>query len=442
MQSYKFSDGFKWGSATSAHQVEGGNHNDWTEWEQSESRIKNLESRGLDPKDFISGKACDSYNRYEEDLDIAKSLSQNIHRFSIEWSRIEPEEGKFDFEAMKHYIGLVKAIRERGMEPMVTLWHFTNPTWFSKLGGFLNDKSSEYFTRYVKYVVDNLKNDVSLWITFNEGTTVYTGMAYLRGLWPPGYKSLISALRVRRNIIKSHTLSYREIKNTYSSAKSVPPNFGTTTPPTSHKLILQHNMSQNNATLCNTTVSHNVAVGSVENIKYIVGAKILKWLGMENIINNQLNFYFWSKTIPYQDFLGVNYYRVYRFLGSFSVLSKQDMATEMNWESYPEGIYHVLKLVKKFKKPIYITENGIADKTDEKRIKFIKDHLYWIWKATQDGVDLRGYIYWSLLDNFEWAYGYVPRFGLAEMDYQTLERKIRPSAYEYAKICKENTLNI
>ena len=115
---------------------------------------------------------------------------------------------------------------------------------------------------------------------------------------------------------------------------------------------------------------------------------------------------------------------------------------EMNWEIYPEGIYHVLKDLSKFKKPIFITENGIADGADLQREKFIKDHLRWIWQAIQDGVDVRGYLYWSLLDNFEWHLGFKPRFGLVEIDYATLERKIRPSAYEYAKICRENELKV
>lgn len=418
MTNYKFPDGFKWGSATSAHQVEGGNNNDWTEWEQSEKRTEELRAKGLDPKDFTSGKACDSYNRYREDLDIAKSLGHNIHRFSIEWSRIEPEEGKFDFNAMNHYVGLVKALKDRGMEPMVTLWHFTNPTWFSKLGGFLNNKSSVYFTRYAKYVVDNLKSDIRLWITFNEASTVYTGSSYLKGIWPPECKSFLSALKIRNNFIKSHILAYQEIKKVYTS-----PN------------VSRHNSSP-------SPMSHNVAVGSVENIKFIVGGRILKYLGIESIINNQLNFYFWSKTLPYQDFLGVNYYRVHRLLGSYSVLPQQEMATEMDWETYPEGLYEVLTKIKKFNKPVYITENGIADRTDQKRAKFIKDHLYWVWRAIQNGVDVRGYMYWSLLDNFEWAHGFEPKFGLVEMDYNTFEWKIRPSAYEYAKICKTNILEI
>lgn len=430
---YKFPEGFKWGSATSAHQIEGDNHNDWSEWEKSESRIESLKLKGLNPEDFISGKACDSYNRYEEDFDIAKSLGQNIHRFSIEWSRIEPEQGKFDSDAMKHYVCLVKDLRERGIEPMVTLWHFTNPIWFAKLGGFLNQKSSQYFTRYATHVVNNLKKDVNLWITFNEGTTVYSGMAYLKGIWPPQHNNIFHAFKVRNNIIKSHINIYKEIKKIYQLSPAAnlfevePQN--EVQPQKQPPSAMSHNLQ------------NNVAVGSVENIKYIVGGKILKYLGIEALFNNQLNFYFWSKTLPYQDFLGVNYYRVHRIMGSFSVLPKQEMMAEMiDWEIYPESLYHSLLKVKKFKKPIFITENGIADKTDQKRAKFIKDHLHWLWQAIQSGVDVRGYLYWSLLDNFEWARGYDPRFGLVEVDYKTFERKIRSSAYEYKKICETNIL--
>ena len=411
---YKFPEGFKWGRATSSHQIEGDNHNDWTEWETSLARIEQLKKEGKDPNDFISGKACDSYNRYEGDFDIAKQLNQNIHRFSIEWSRIEPEEGKFDFEAMKHYQRLVKSLRERGIEPMVTLWHFTNPIWFARQGGFLNKKAPEYFTRYAKYVVDNLKDDVKLWITFNEATTVYSGMSYLSGIWPPQKRSPWSALKIRKNVIRAHTLAYRDIKKLYEIEPSV-------------EVRLQQK------------VSHNVMVGSVEHIKYFISGKLIKYLGIENFINKQLNYYFWSKTFPYQDFLGLNYYRLHRLPGS-SKFPKQEMALIMEWEMFPEGVYHNLIYLKKYNKPIYITENGIADSTDQKRTKFIKDHLYWIWKAIQEGVDVRGYLYWSLLDNFEWAHGFSPRFGLVEVDYKTLERRIRPSAFEYAEICKTNTL--
>ena len=420
MATYKFPDGFKWGSATSAHQVEGDNRNDWTVWERSESRVQSLKSKGLNPEGFISGKACDSYNRYEEDFNIVKQLNQNIHRVSIEWSRIEPEEGRFDSTAMQHYIDVVKALRDRGIEPMVTLWHFTNPVWFAKKGGFLNKKSPEIFTRYIKYVVDNLKDRVGLWITFNEPLNVYAGLSFLRGEWPPQHKSLLDFLKVRRNMINAHTLAYCEIKKIYKN-----------------RIFNEYGQDQ-------LGMSHNInpLVGIVENNRHIVSSFILR--AAEKFYEYFGNTYFWRKTLPCQDFIGLNYYTIQRLPGSERNLAKQDKADEMQWEIYPKGIYYRLIAVKKFNKPIFITENGIADSADQKRIKFIKDHLYWVWRAIQDGADVRGYLYWSLLDNFEWDKGFAPRFGLVEIDYKTPiaggERKIRPSALEYAKICKENQI--
>ncbi len=402
MTEMKFPEEFKWGSATSAHQVEGNNYNDWSEWEKTRSL------------EFQSGKACDSYNRYEEDFDIAKGLNQNIHRFSIEWSRIEPKEGRFDHEAMLHYVNVIKALRARGLEPMVTLWHFTNPVWFAEKGGFLNLDSPKIFTRYVKYVVDNLKDRVGLWITFNEASSVYAGFSYMNGQWPPQHRSIFEFIKVRNNFIKAQVLAYQEIKKIYS----VPQTF-----------------------LDTSLVSHNVEVGLVESNTFSVHGDRWHEKMMGKIYNYQRNLYFWEKTLPYYDFLGLNYYHVDRRVpGSYRTLPKQDMANEMRWEVYPKGIYHRLMELKKYKKPIYITENGIADGTDEKREKFIKEHLKWVWQAIHDGVDVRGYMYWSLLDNFEWARGFKPRFGLVEIDYATFTRKIRPSAFEYAKICRDNRL--
>ncbi|OGN09894.1 MAG: hypothetical protein A3C61_01405 [Candidatus Yanofskybacteria bacterium RIFCSPHIGHO2_02_FULL_39_10] len=428
MPIYKFPEKFWWGSATSAHQIEGDSHNDWTEWEKSPARIEQLKKEGKDPADFISGKACDSYNRFNEDFDIAKQLNQNIHRFSIEWSRIEPEEGRFDSQAMQHYINVVNALRDRGIEPMITLWHFTNPVWFAQKGGFLNVDSPKYYTRYVKYVVENLKDKVDLWITFNEATTVYSGFSYLNGTWPPQDRSPLKAIRVNRNIIRAHISAYREIRSIY------------------HSPLGLSNSSWNDKTqgqVGQNDTSHNVEVGVAESIAYVpIGNKFYqKFLG--KLYNYYRNFYFWTKASPYYDFIGLNYYTVDRHIpGSFESLVKQEVIPEMNWEMYPEGLYRLLSDFKKFNKPIFITENGIADGTDQKRLKFIKDHLYWTWRAIRDGIDVKGYLYWSLLDNFEWHRGFAPRFGLAEVNYKTFERHIRPSALEYAKICLANQLEV
>ena len=417
MNELKFPERFRWGSATSAHQIEGNNHNDWSEWEKSPERVAQLKKEGKNPDDFISGKACDSYNRYEEDFDIAKSLNQNIHRFSIEWSRIEPKEGRFDHEAMHHYVNVVKALRERGIEPMITLWHFTNPVWFAEKGGWLNEKSPEIFTRYIKYVVDNLKDRVGLWITFNEAASVYAGFSYLNGQWPPQHRNIFEYNKVRKNFIRAQALAYREIKNIYDVPLTL------STP--------------------NNSTSHNVEVGLVESNTFSAISNFWHEKLIGKLYNYQRNLYFWDKALPYYDFLGLNYYHMDRRVpGSYRILPKQDRMPEMNWEIYPKGIYYRLMELKKFKKPIFITENGIADSTDGKREKFIKDHLRWVWQAINDGADVRGYLYWSLLDNFEWDKGFKPKFGLVEVDYTTFARKIRPSALEYAKICRDNSLTL
>lgn len=457
MEVLKFPEGFKWGSATSAHQVEGGNHNDWTVWEAQTADQRRLDAEKrrnqfsedvlnsypspFQKENYISGRACDSYNRYEEDFDIAKKLNQNIHRFSIEWSRIEPEEGKFNEKEIEHYKRLIDALRDRGIEPMVTLWHFTNPIWFAEKGGWLNKKSPEYFTRYTKYVVGNLKARIGLWITFNEAFTIYAALTTLKAIWPSRGRGVVSFLKTRRNIAESHILAYREIKKIYNISPTQDPSSLM-----SHNPVLQRaSASQNGATLCNTEASHNVAVGITENNVYVPDTKNF-WTTLARRQYKRLrNFYFFKKYTPYYDFIGLNYYHISRkpyFGEKNEIVPKQEIMKKMNWEIYPEGIYQVLKDLSKFKKPIFITENGIADRTDEFREKFIKDHLYWIWRAIQEGVDVRGYLYWSLLDNFEWAHGFGPRFGLVEIDYATLERRIRPSAYEYAKICASNSLSL
>ncbi|MBI2064227.1 MAG: family 1 glycosylhydrolase, partial [Candidatus Yanofskybacteria bacterium] len=223
-------------------------------------------------------------------------------------------------------------------------------------------------------------------------------------------------IKVRKNFIEAQALAYREIKNIYDVPQSLP--------------------GADNHT------SHNVEVGLVENNTY--SAQGDRWYEkmIGKIYNYQRNLYFWDKALPYYDFLGLNYYHIDRRVpGSYRKLPKQGWMPEMGWETYPKGIYHRLMELKKFKKPVYIIENGIADGKDEKREKFIEEHLRWVWQAIHDGADVRGYMYWSLLDNFEWARGFKPKFGLVEVDFNTFERNIRPSAFEYAKICKDNTLS-
>ena len=446
MTIYKFPDNFKWGSATSVHQIEGDNNNDWSEWESKNANLKAQKAKEkkwpdhilsnypnpLQEENYISGKACDSYNRYEEDFDIAEKLNQNIHRFSIEWSRIEPEEGRFNEKEMQHYINVVKALKNRGIEPMITLWHFTNPVWFAQKGGFLNIDSPKYFTRYVKFVVKNLKDQVGLWITFNEATTVYSGHSYLKGLWPPQHTNILEWRRVNKNIVRAHIQTYKAIKEIYNHS---PANLESFEVEPQRFLEVQ---PRDRAT------SHNVEVGIAESNSFNPSGNSFYERIIGRVYNYYRNLFFLSAAFPYYDFIGLNYYNLDRKVpGSYKSVPKQDWYMEdMGWEIYPKGIWHVLGQLKKFKKPIYITENGTADSKDLVREQYIKEHLKWVWRAIQDGVEVQGYLYWSLLDNFEWAYGFIPRFGLVEVDFKIFERRIRPSALEYARICKENTLQI
>jgi len=416
----KFPDGFWWGAATSSHQVEGNTHNNWSEWEQSPRRIADLKQEGKNPKDFISGRGADQYHLYEKDFDIAKKLGHTMHRLSIEWSRIEPEEGKFDERELEHYRMVIDALRERGIEPMVTLYHWTEPLWFSKRGGFLHPDAPQAYKRFISRVVDNLKDRVGVWITFNEATTVLAGMAYKRGIWPPQYRSLWKFLQFRRAIVKAHILAYREIKKIYSS------------------------LDVSRAPYAAPIMSHNIKapfVGAVENNTCFKGGRLIRALGIEWAFNRFYNEYLWSRTLPYQDFLGLNYYTLRRLPGSHSAVPETGhLLDQLGWEVYPQGIYERLMALKRFGKPIFITENGLYDSEDHYRGQYIKDHLRWIWQAIQDDTDVRGYLHWSLIDNFEWHHGFQMRFGLVEVDYETLERRIRPSAHEYAKIIQDNGL--
>jgi len=412
----KFPQGFLWGAATSAHQVEGGNVNDWTEWEKANAERLAQEAgqkwqlwqqeqfpEMFKPENYISGRACDHYNRFREDFDIAKSLGHNAHRFSIEWSRIEPQEGKFDEKEIEHYRQVILALRERGLEPFVTLWHWTNPVWVRDLGGPESKKFPLYFSRYVKYVVEKLGDSVEYWCTLNEPTSVIVN-SYQRGNWPPQKRSFLAVQKVYKNLAAAHNLAYDEIHKINSGTQIGVAN------------ILNYFEPQNKSSILDK-----------------LALKIAKYYSNEEFLKLTKNKH---------DFLTAQYYFYNKIKFPSRINNKAEVNSDMDWGIRPEGLYYILKELKKYSKPIYITENGLADVKDDRRADFIKGHLKWIHKAIEEGVDVRGYFYWSLLDNFEWDKGFWPRFGLVEIDYETLERKIRPSAYEYAKICKNNILNI
>lgn len=400
---------FYWGASTSSHQVEGGNNNDWKIWEKEnadrlaqEARRKDLpdyvlraEPSPLNPATYISGQACDHYNRFEEDFDIAKQLGHNAHRFSIEWSRVEPEEGKFDEKEIEHYRKVIAALRARGMEPFVTLWHWAIPLWLRDKGGAASHEFAYFFARYAERIAHACGDDARFWITINE-PMIWTANAYWRGVWPPQQTNMVTYVRVLRNLIAAHKAAYDGIKTTHADAH----------------------------------------VGIAKNNIYFDGG------AMKFMAHWWWNHWFLDRIRHCQDFIGLNYYFHNRMNGFRFNQNENEKTSDRGWEIYPEGIYHVLHELKKYKKPIYITENGVADARDIHREKFIKEHLHWVHKTMQEGVDARGYFYWSLLDNFEWDKGFWPRFGLVEMDYKTMKRTVRPSAFAYRDIIKTNGGNL
>lgn len=381
----RFGEKFLWGAATASYQVEGGiENNDWAEAAR-EGRVP------------VCGLACDHYNRYESDFNNAQKLAHNAHRISLEWARIEPTEGNFDMAEVEHYKNVIKALRVRGLEPFVTLWHFTQPLWFSDMGGFENSQSAKQFERYVEFVTKEILGEVTYVQTINE-PLVWAGNGYVRGFWPPFKKNLLVHRRVVKNLVKAH-------KAAYHAAKKIRPD-------------LQISIAKNNIYFEATNWN------PLNHFK----ARISSFWWNRNFLN---------KIERQMDFIGLNYY-MYSQHGKKKFLPVSDMG----WDIYPRGIYHVLLELGRYKKPIYITENGLADEDDSQRKDFIVDHLLQIHKAMEQGVDVRGYFYWSLLDNYEWAHGFEKRFGLIAVDFVTQERRIRPSALIYKNICEMNALEI
>ncbi|MBP7060918.1 MAG: family 1 glycosylhydrolase [Candidatus Moranbacteria bacterium] len=416
MSTLKFPDGFLWGAATASHQVEGNTHNDWSEWEHANAERLARESEktfawnphwgkfraeATNPQNYISGTACDHYTRFREDFDLAQSLHHNTHRLSIEWSRIEPEEGTFDDAAIDHYRQVILALRERGLEPFVTLWHWTFPLWLSQKGGIVAKDFPKYFERYTAKLVEALGEQVQFWITLNEPDVV-SSHAYLKGTWPPQKKNPFLLLRSWYVLKRAHQKAYRVIK--------------------------QH-APQAQVGIAKHQVYFELAEDTFVN-------RLLK-----SVADWLWNRYFLNLISDTQDFIGLNHYNRNMISNGFNK-NPNLIQTDFGWDYTPDSLYNALIELKPYNKPIYITENGLADAADTLRQQFIPEALTAMHRALTAGIDVRGYFYWSLLDNFEWDKGFWPRFGLIAVDRATQARTVRPSAHAYAQVCQTNTLEI
>jgi len=386
-----FPDGFLWGAATSAYQVEGGNIN--SDWEDFKS----------------AGVADDQYNLYKQDFKLAKDLGHNSHRLSIEWSRIEPIFVKFNEAEIEHYKDVLKTLKSLNFTVCLTLWHVTLPKWLAKKGGWENFKSPFYFERYVKKIVPALTEFVDLFITINE-PGIFVFMAYLGGSevgpFPPAKKSNPLAIKVTYNLARAHKKAFKAIHKINTGAK-----IGVAQNVSSFEPFHKHSIREQLA------------------------------VGFSDLISNH-SFYFLTK--GYHDFLGLNYYFHHRYnlkKGFFPeridpTMEKRDVS-DLGWEVNPEGLFSVLTDLSDGL-PIYITECGIASTNDDRRTRFLINYLQEVYRAIQAGVKVKGFFYWSLIDNFEWERGFEPRFGLVEVDYDTQKRTPRPSSEVYKEIIKHN----
>lgn len=402
----KFPQNFLWGAATSAYQVEGNNVNsDWWQWEKKAGKEN-------------SGAACRHYEFYEQDFELAKNLNHNAHRLSIEWSRIEPREGEFSDAELKHYLEVILSLRARNIEPVVTLHHFTNPVWLSEMGGWENRRSVTRFLRYCDFVTRSLARHVHYWITINE-PTVYMSHAYIFGRWPPQARSFLKAKRVENNLLAAHIKAYRLIHQIYQELKLAAPSLG-----------IAHHMQA--FVPCTQGLRDRLAA-YLRNKWYNFGLldkiarrKAMDFIGFNYYSRQLVDLEKWGIGNLLFDTCKSNHYPVKK--------------NSLGWDIYPKGLHELLLQLRKYGLPVMITENGICTSDDNLRWEYIYAHLRNIHLAMEEGAVVAGYLYWSLMDNFEWDEGFSPRFGLIEVDYKDYRRTVRESAEKLARVAKANIL--
>jgi beta-glucosidase len=436
--------GFFWGTATAAHQVEGYNtQNDWYLWEMMPGKIKNGD---------ISGIADDHYHRFDQDFALAEQMGHNAYRFSIEWSRIEPARGRYDPEAIAHYHEVLASLRRHGLVPFVTLHHFTHPQWIlnplrpdKDLDGWQSEETVKEFVTFAGDMAKEFGREIDYWSTINEPEVLVNGQ-YFMGGYPSdvGPFHLEEGRKAIFNLYKAHAAAYHAI----------------------HENDLWDADGDRNP--CMVSSAKHIRIMAPKNprnlwdqegaaqVDYVFNQLFFDVL-VEGYVDADLDGdYDDPNTDPPEgyhpelantlDYIAINYYSrdVVTGLPFIPYLhgipeDNPDPSVEhndMGWEIYPQGFYETLKRFGSYGLPVIVTENGIPYADPDQQPKFIVDHLDAMFKAMEEGVDVRGYLYWSLMDNFEWAEGFWPRFGLLAVDYSTLVRTPRPSAALYTEIIR------
>ena len=408
LKDVNFPDDFSWGVATASHQIEGHNNNNWTHFESA----KDLEN---------SGEACNHWKRWNSDFDLIENLGVGHYRFSLEWSRIEPEQGVWDDSAIAQYSEMIDNLIERDIEPMVTLHHFSHPIWFEEQGGFSNAENVDIWITFCRKMFSELGNRVKMWCTINE-PAVFTSMGYVLGEFPPGKRSFKLTRAVSRNMMVAHARCYHALK------------------------------SMEGGDLAQIGLVKNINIFDPYrrwNLLHWIQARLLDEMFNRCWIRGLITGKFrppsavFSKTIDglegSSDFIGVNYY-THLLTTPFMPTTVEidplkrpwEVRTDFRYPMYAEGLRRSFDMVQCLNLPIIVTENGVADHDDDMRPEHIRRHLWITSKAIKDGFDIRGFYHWSLMDNFEWAEGYSQRFGLYHVDYRTQLRTLKESGKLYA----------
>jgi len=408
--------GFFLGTATAAHQIEGGLDNDWTDWERGfhADGSPHVKDR------TVSGAACDSWNRFSEDLQLMRRLGANAYRFSVEWSRLEPSEGAWNDEAAERYLSWAHALRNAGIEPLVTLHHFTLPRWVATQGGWMNDRTVDLLVAFTERVAKKLGSAVDFWCTINE-PNVLMAMSYLKGVFPPGLKDQRLCVQGLARLLRAHGRMVEALRE-HDTVDADGDGFSTRIGLAHHVRVFQpatrHPFDRLAAGLTDQLFNQAIVDALVH------GRITLAIPGIVDIDEPAPNL---KGSL---DWLGLNYYGRDHIRVNLSdpSLSEQYVpadrpTSDLGWDIYPEGMYRVLRRYGALGLPIYVTENGIADHRGDKRSEFLRSHFEALVRAARDGVDVRGYFHWSLLDNFEWAEGHEPRFGLYRVDYGDAEKR-------------------